>query len=296
MLVTVGMPTLNGADSIDRALNSLRQQSYTDLEILVSDNGSSDSTCDIVLEHAKRDERIRLIHGPQISAAQNFARVLGGSRGEAFMWAADDDVWHPNFVEIGAASISAGSSYFIPNWWVGCIASNRGYSPDTNLLRIVQDTNRASRVLQYTNLHHHSHKCNIVYALFETAFLKRAHSMQSMANDGALGTVICSLASGETTDEVLFFKENATEGANFLKRLKTLAKQHLAKSVTARADPYHAAFAIAKEQGLTDLIRVLPEYSKAFSLVFEQYGPYATRKSFEILPDVGSLIRDHSTV
>lgn len=296
MLVTVGMPTLNGADSIDRALNSLRQQSHADLEILVSDNGSSDTTRDIVLEHAHVDERVKLVQGPQMGAAQNFAHVLGLSRGEAFMWAADDDAWHPHFVEIGATSLSDGSSYFIPNWWVGCIASNRGYSPLTNLLRFVQDENRTSRVLNFTNLHHNSHKCNIVYALFKTAFIQKAHSMQSIANDGALGTVICSLAPGDTTDEVLFFKDNATEGASLLARLKSLAKQRLAKSLMTQTDPRHNAFEIAKEGGLADLIRVLPEYSEAFTVIFEEYGPRATNRSFEIRSDVDSLIQEHPTI
>ena len=99
-LVTIGMPVYNGATHIERALKALIQQTYKNLEIIVSDNKSSDATCQKVLEIAKTDSRIRLIKSESnIGIIGNFNKVVMNSKGEYFMWAAHDDEHGLEFVE-----------------------------------------------------------------------------------------------------------------------------------------------------------------------------------------------------
>lgn len=98
-LVSIGLPVYNGEKFLDRALQSLRAQAYPNLEIIISDNGSSDRTLEICERHAAEDFRITLLkqienQGPHA----NFEAVLERSRGDYFMWSADDDVWLPSFV------------------------------------------------------------------------------------------------------------------------------------------------------------------------------------------------------
>src|SRR5690606_1400221 len=56
--VTVAMPVYNGADYIERALDSLLAQDFEDFELIISDNGSTDGTDEIARRYAERDPRI----------------------------------------------------------------------------------------------------------------------------------------------------------------------------------------------------------------------------------------------
>ena len=98
-LVSIGMPVYNGEAYLRGALDSLLQQDYPEFEIILSDDASTDGTSEICREYAMRDARI-IYHrrDTNIRAYKNFNYVFEQSRGEFFMWAAQDDVWHPRFI------------------------------------------------------------------------------------------------------------------------------------------------------------------------------------------------------
>lgn len=115
-LVSIGLPTYNRPAGLRRTLSQLTGQSYPRLEIIVSDNASpGDETARVVEEFALEDRRIRYIRQPtNQGAAANFRFVLGEARGEFFMWAADDDEWHGEFVSKCLQNIGCASSV-VPN-------------------------------------------------------------------------------------------------------------------------------------------------------------------------------------
>jgi glycosyltransferase involved in cell wall biosynthesis len=87
------MPVWNSAPAhFAIALESLLSQDFGDFELILSDNGSTDSAREMYLDAARRDSRIRLIrHDVNAGAIANFRFVLQEARGDFFMWAADDD-------------------------------------------------------------------------------------------------------------------------------------------------------------------------------------------------------------
>jgi glycosyltransferase involved in cell wall biosynthesis len=98
--VTIGLPVYNGARYLCRALDSLLNQTHSDLELIICDNASTDGTAQICEWYAGRDERIR--YGrvyEHHSAADNFNLTLEKARYPLFMWAAHDDEWAPTFIE-----------------------------------------------------------------------------------------------------------------------------------------------------------------------------------------------------
>ena len=98
-LVSIGMPVFNGEKSLAQALDSLLKQDYTNLEIIISDNGSTDHTPEICQEFLKKDSRIKYYHSPEnLGSNWNFNRVFNLSSGEYFMWAAHDDLRDLSFV------------------------------------------------------------------------------------------------------------------------------------------------------------------------------------------------------
>ncbi len=98
-LVSIGMPVFNGEKSLAQALDALLKQDYTNLEIIISDNGSTDHTPEICQEFLKKDSRIKYYHSPEnLGSNWNFNRVFNLSSGKYFMWAAHDDLRDLSFV------------------------------------------------------------------------------------------------------------------------------------------------------------------------------------------------------
>src|SRR5665647_2102507 len=84
-LVSIGMPVLNGAKYIAEAIDSILAQRYSNLELIISDNASSDETATICQEYCAEDRRVRLYtQSQEIGAIANFASVLETARGEYF--------------------------------------------------------------------------------------------------------------------------------------------------------------------------------------------------------------------
>lgn len=95
--ISIGLPVYNGGEDLRRALDALLAQTWSDFEIVISDNGSTDSvTRAIVDRYAARDSRIRAFHQPvNLGATANFLFVLAEARAPYFMWCAHDDYWEP---------------------------------------------------------------------------------------------------------------------------------------------------------------------------------------------------------
>ncbi len=92
------MPAYNVEQFIDAAIASVRAQTFTNFELLIVDDGSTDGTAAVVERHARDDGRVRLLRQANagISAARNFA--LRHARG-AFIAILDaDDGWAPSFL------------------------------------------------------------------------------------------------------------------------------------------------------------------------------------------------------
>ena len=97
--VSIGMPVYNGGKYIRDALDSLLAQTFTNFELIISDNASTDRTEQICREYADRDARIQYVRQPvNRGATANFQFVLDEAAGEYFMWAAYDDYWKPHFI------------------------------------------------------------------------------------------------------------------------------------------------------------------------------------------------------
>lgn len=97
--VSIGLPVYNGEPSIRAALESLLAQTFTDFELIISDNASTDATQSICRAYAATDSRIFYFrHEKNQGASANFQFVLDQAKGEFFMWAACDDVRSPDFI------------------------------------------------------------------------------------------------------------------------------------------------------------------------------------------------------
>jgi glycosyltransferase involved in cell wall biosynthesis len=97
--VSIGLPVFNGEKYLEETLDSMLAQTYSDFELIVSDNASTDRTPEICKAYAARDPRIRYHRNEKnLGASPNFNRVFELSSGEYFKWAAYDDLIAPDFL------------------------------------------------------------------------------------------------------------------------------------------------------------------------------------------------------
>lgn len=98
--VSVGLPVYNGEHGIHKAIRSLLCQSHKNLEIVISDNASTDGTKEICSDYCGKDARLRYIRqSSNRGPVANFKTVLELANGEYFMWLGHDDELSPTYIE-----------------------------------------------------------------------------------------------------------------------------------------------------------------------------------------------------
>jgi glycosyltransferase involved in cell wall biosynthesis len=106
--VSVGLPVYNAERYLAEALDDLLGQSHPDLDIVISDNGSTDRTQDICEHYAATDNRIRYLRQDRNrGAGWNHTEVLKKARAPYFRWYAYDDRLDPKCIEACAAVLDA---------------------------------------------------------------------------------------------------------------------------------------------------------------------------------------------
>jgi len=97
--VSIGLPVYNEERFVEETLSSIVAQTYTDFELIISDNASTDQTKEICRDYAEKDPRIRYYQNKQnLGAAWNYNYVFELSGSEYFKWATGNDVCDTEFL------------------------------------------------------------------------------------------------------------------------------------------------------------------------------------------------------
>lgn len=143
--VCIGLPVRNGEDFLERALDSLLSQSFSDFEVIISDNASDDRTELICQSYCRRDPRIQYCRlDCNIGAGPNFNRVFDYCQSPYFKWMVHDDVLDPEWLEHCVAILDADPSVVLAHSAVRMIGD------DDCLLKIRSDgkvVDRTGKVL-----------------------------------------------------------------------------------------------------------------------------------------------------
>lgn len=97
--VSIGLPVFNGERFLEETLDSILAQTFSDFELIISDNASTDKTREICERYTAQDERVKYFRSAQnLGVAPNYNRAFTLSSGEYFKWADYDDPLAPDFI------------------------------------------------------------------------------------------------------------------------------------------------------------------------------------------------------
>ena len=99
-LISIAMCTYNGEAYIKEQLDSILKQSYSNLEIIITDDKSSDKTIEIIKEYQRDDERIKFYENEiNLGFLKNFEKAISLCSGDYIALADQDDIWKLNKLE-----------------------------------------------------------------------------------------------------------------------------------------------------------------------------------------------------
>lgn len=136
-LVSVALATYNGGKYLRAQLDSIYDQSWTDLEVVASDDASTDDTVSILEEYRHRFGLEYEVNGKNVGLVKNFEKAISRCRGDFIALADQDDVWLPDklenlFAAIGGASLVYSDAYLVDrdgHRLPGTLIENSGVKP-----------------------------------------------------------------------------------------------------------------------------------------------------------------------
>ncbi len=98
--ISIGLPVYNGQKYLEKAIDSILSQTFTDFELIISDNASTDRTQEICAAYQSKDERILYVRNDvNLGAAKNFNKLVDYAKGKYFKWASYDDMLEPKYLK-----------------------------------------------------------------------------------------------------------------------------------------------------------------------------------------------------
>lgn len=98
-LVSVVIPAFNMVQYVERSVESALRQTYSELEVIVVNDGSTDHTSDILSKIARREKRVRLLEQENAGVAAARNKGIGVSAGGFIAPLDADDLWHPEKIQ-----------------------------------------------------------------------------------------------------------------------------------------------------------------------------------------------------
>ncbi len=169
--VSVCLPVYQGEAYVQAAIDSVLQQSFTNLELIVSDNASIDRTGDIVRAAAANDPRVRYVRSDvNRGLAWNHNRAFELARGEYAMWIGHDDVIAPDYVERCVAALEQDPGAVLAYTHSSDIDDSGVRLRDVDL-PIIAQSNKASR--RYRDAVQYESRCDVIFGVMRSAVLRQ---------------------------------------------------------------------------------------------------------------------------
>ncbi len=218
-LVSVGIPTYNRATKLTRAVESVLAQTHRNLELVISDNASTDTTEAVGRAFCEEDSRVRYLRSPvNRGPTANFNTLFGELRGDYLMLLSDDDWLDEGYVASCLDELNRRTSHVL-----ACGIAH--YVRDGAVVREgvdmqLEDDSPNRRVLTYLR---EVDENGVFYGLMPKAVLQRAAPLRNvLGNDWLLAAAIAAQGRVATIRTTAINRELDGTSADFAKLAATL--------------------------------------------------------------------------
>lgn len=187
--VSIGLPVYNGEKYLEQALQSILAQTFTDFELILSDNASTDRTAEICERYAAQDSRIRYNRNDKnIGGANNENLTFTLSRAPYFRLSADDDYLEPEWLARAVEILDANPDVVL--------AYSRAYRVDAEgknigvLNRLLGTSDKPHE--RFRNLYTWEHNCEPTYGLIRREVMRKTDLQMNYTDSDR--TFLCELA------------------------------------------------------------------------------------------------------
>jgi glycosyltransferase involved in cell wall biosynthesis len=187
--VTVGLAVYNGERYLAASIESILNQTFDNLELVICDNDSSDRTEEICRHYAAADRRVRYYRNPQnIGGVRNENRTFFLARGEFFKLAAHDDLMSLNFLEVSVAALDANPAAELVTPSVVVIDGDGAELPTTAPIAGIEPS-PAARIRALVD---RRYMCEATYGVARTSALRAIRPQGNFLHSDRI--VLCELA------------------------------------------------------------------------------------------------------
>ena len=220
--ISIGLPVYNGERFLRSKIDSILNQTYTNFELIISDNCSNDETQKICEEYIKKDNRIKYHRQEKnFGVTWNFEFVLEKSNGDYFMWTGVDDILLPEFIEKNIIVLEENKEC------VASISKINSYQPDDEIIQIDKNDLEYSEFIKkirnyvrprsifpirgdfQTKARAYLKKssCQVIYSIFKSDVIKKSIISESfLGNDWAIFLNVLKYGNLAVIDEVLMYE------------------------------------------------------------------------------------------
>jgi glycosyltransferase involved in cell wall biosynthesis len=228
-LISVTMRTRNRANYLKVAVESVRGQTFSDWELIISDDASTDETSVVGQSFEQSDPRVHYIrHEPALGASSNWRFCLASSRGKYFAALDDDNRYLPHFLEKAVAALEAspGISFVFSDEWRIDAAGKRDEGATETASAHYQRANLAAGLCKDMALLAVQQAPSINASVFDREALVQAGGFRELAGDFADFDVFLNLAAQSyraayVAERLVEYRQHGDQdGATYLKSVE----------------------------------------------------------------------------
>ena len=237
--ISIGIPVFNGEKFLQKCFESLLSQTFTDFELIISDNASNDSTSKICNEYSKKFKNFQYFNQKKnMGMKWNFNFVLEQAICDYFIWVAVDDILLPDFLKKNIEILELDQNL------VGSVSKINSYnSKDLQLSNTDQFFKNVTKKLRkrfrsrgtYSIKGSYDEKirfylkkstCQIIYGIFKTNVLRNSVIVEEFeGSDWCINLNILKHGDFHVVDEILMLEFEGGLGSRGIFR-KSLTSEH----------------------------------------------------------------------
>lgn len=217
-LVSIGIPTYNRMELLKRSIKSALIQEYENIEVIVSDNASTDETRNVCLSFRDKDVRLKYFRQQKnVGPNANFDAVLKEASGQYFMWLGDDD-W------IDASYVSSCVQQFASDPTMALVSGVPRYyrhgewSHNGKIFSLLDDAWSYRVISYYAQVADNG----MFYGLMRTVQIRQLEIPNTMGGDWLLIANIVSLGKARVITEISVHRELGGATASYQKIANSL--------------------------------------------------------------------------